>query len=54
MKNCDCKFNKAIMCDGETKCSHCGWNPKVIEKRKAASLERIVADLKRTKSERWR
>lgn len=28
-----CRFNDAVDCNHDTKCSNCGWNPAVVEKR---------------------
>ena len=28
-----CKYNEAVDCNAGSKCSNCGWNPVVHEKR---------------------
>lgn len=35
MNELPCKFNSmGIICDGQTLCSFCGWNPDEAERRK--------------------
>lgn len=38
----DCPHNPGVGCDDRTKCSKCGWNPKVdaVRKRKLQELEK--------------
>lgn len=36
MEEYKCKFNPmGIICDGQTLCSFCGWNPMEAERRKS-------------------
>ena len=35
MNELPCKFNPmGIICDGDTLCTFCGWNPQEVERRK--------------------
>ena len=34
VKVVDCFFNSCVMCEDTSKCSTCGWNPKVEAVRK--------------------
>jgi hypothetical protein len=34
-----CPKNAAVICPDPSKCSRCGWNPKVAEKRLQAVIE---------------
>lgn len=36
-----CPTNEAVICPDHSKCSRCGWNPKVSEKRLAAVIEEL-------------
>lgn len=36
-----CPNNEAIICPDHSKCSKCGWNPEVSEKRLAAVIEEL-------------
>lgn len=33
-----CPNNRQIRCEQQNGCDRCGWNPKVVEKRKAQIL----------------
>ncbi len=35
-----CKNNDAIVCLDRSKCSRCGWDPKVADERKKAVCEK--------------
>lgn len=35
-----CPHNGAVVCDDDTKCNSCGWNPKVAKARKAKLLKK--------------
>lgn len=37
-----CPRNEVVICPDHSKCSRCGWNPKVAEKR----LDAVIEDLK--------
>lgn len=36
-----CPRNGAVICPDHSKCSRCGWNPKVAEKRLNAVIEEL-------------
>lgn len=36
-----CPRNQAVICPDHSKCSRCGWNPPVSEKRLAAVIEEL-------------
>lgn len=37
-----CPNNEAVICPDRSKCSRCGWDPEVAEKR----LEAVIEELK--------
>lgn len=36
-----CPRNEAVLCPDRSKCSRCGWNPKVSDQRLAAVIEEL-------------
>lgn len=57
-----CKNNKCVLCDDNSKCHKCGWNPEVFERRRKkqrdelanARIERVKQDERRKRSKTWR
>lgn len=57
-----CKNNKCVLCDDNSKCHKCGWNPEVFERRKKKQrdeiamerIELVRQDEQRKHASKWR
>ncbi len=57
-----CKNNKCVLCDDNSKCHKCGWNPEVFERRKKnrrdelanERIELVRKDEHRKHASKWR